>query len=184
MSAPTVAPAARLDELARGTDVDTALAFYDSLACVDVADVLGSWAGGEVPTGNPMDGLLTRFGWHGKRFGGPDDVDPLVFDRPGGGTIAVNPGLVPMGLMVQQVQVMGSAPVARVFRRSLRLVSTRRPTARLRMLEHRGKVSATMQYDAHPINDHFRAVDDDTLLGVMDLRGLEQPYVFYLRREA
>jgi hypothetical protein len=51
------------------------------------------------------------------------------------------------------------------------------------MVEYRGVVSGTMVYDALPINDHFRAVDDDTLLGAMDLRGLADPFLFVLRRE-
>ncbi|MGA8046787.1 MAG: DUF4334 domain-containing protein, partial [Dermatophilaceae bacterium] len=65
----------------------------------------------------------------------------------------------------------------------LRTRRTRRPAARLRMVEYRGVVTGTMIYDALPIKDHFRAVDDDTLLGAMDLRGLEDPFLFVLRRE-
>jgi hypothetical protein len=40
-----------------------------------------------------------------------------------------------------------------------------------------------MCYDALPINDVFRKVDDDTLVGAMDLRGLQMPFMFVLRRE-
>lgn len=36
------------------------------------------------------------------------------------------------------------------------------------MIEFRGKVSATMVYDGAPIFDHFRKVDDNTLMGVMN----------------
>lgn len=50
------------------------------------------------------------------------------------------------------------------------------------MMEYRGVVSAAMSYDALPIDDHFRAVDDDTLIGAMDMRGLAT-YMFVLRRE-
>jgi hypothetical protein len=39
-----------------------------------------------------------------------------------------------------------------------------------------------MCYDAQPIHDVFRRVDDATVLGVMDLRGAP-PYVFLLRRD-
>jgi hypothetical protein len=44
-------------------------------------------------------------------------------------------------------------------------------------------VTATMSYDALPINDVFRKVDNDTVLGAMDLRGLQMPLMFVLRRE-
>ena len=43
----------------------------------------------------------------------------------------------------------------------LPLVATSRPAARLRMTQYRGVVTATMCYDAHPIHDVFRRVDDD-----------------------
>jgi hypothetical protein len=66
---------------------------------------------------------------------------------------------------------------------ALVLLRTRKPTARLRMMEHRGVVSATMIYDFLPIHDVFRSVDDDTRLGLMDLRGMAQPFFFVLRRE-
>lgn len=62
------------------------------------------------------------------------------------------------------------------------VVGTRKPRARLRDVEHRGVVSAAMVYDHLPIIDHFRAVDDDTLLGVMDMRGAP-PYFFILSRD-
>ena len=63
------------------------------------------------------------------------------------------------------------------------LLVTSRPAARLRMVEHRGVVSAAMVYDDLPIIDAFRRVDDDTVLGVMDLRWQPHPYVFVLRRD-
>ncbi len=55
-------------------------------------------------------------------------------------------------------------------------------TASLRRVEYRGVVTATMVYDRHPIFDHFRQVDEDTVLGVMDRKGDAMPLFFYLRR--
>ena len=57
--------------------------------------------------------------------------------------------------------------------------------ASLQMLDYRGKVSAAMVYDARPVIDHFRRVDDATLLGVMTGRNTlhdGQPFYFYLQR--
>ncbi len=51
------------------------------------------------------------------------------------------------------------------------------------MTEFRGIVTATMIYDRLPINDVFRAADADTLLGLMDMRDMAQPFFFMLRRE-
>ena len=55
--------------------------------------------------------------------------------------------------------------------------------ARLRMMEYRGKVSATMIYDYLPINDIFRQVDENTVLGLMDFKGMSQPFFFVLERD-
>jgi hypothetical protein len=41
-----------------------------------------------------------------------------------------------------------------------------------------------MIYDSLPINDVFRKVDDDTVLGAMDLRFTPQPFFFILTRES
>ena len=54
--------------------------------------------------------------------------------------------------------------------------------AQLRAVEYRGVVTATMIYDRHPILDHFRAIDSDTLLGLMDRKGEAAPLAFLLRR--
>jgi len=43
--------------------------------------------------------------------------------------------------------------------------------------------SAAMLYDHLPIVDIFRRLDEHTLLGVMDARGISQPFFFILRRE-
>ncbi len=55
-------------------------------------------------------------------------------------------------------------------------------TAVLRRVEYRGVVTATMIYDKHAIFDHFRAVNNDTVIGVMDRKGETQVLYFWLRR--
>jgi hypothetical protein len=54
--------------------------------------------------------------------------------------------------------------------------------ATLRTVEYRGVATATMVYDSHPIFDHFRRIDDDTVIGAMDRKGEPAPLVFLLRR--
>ena len=54
--------------------------------------------------------------------------------------------------------------------------------ASLRMVEYRGVTTATMVYDKQPIFDHFRKIDDDTMVGAMDRKGEAAPLVFVLRR--
>lgn len=58
--------------------------------------------------------------------------------------------------------------------------------ASLWSVEFRGEVTATMVYDGQPILDHFKRVDDDTLMGIMNGTGVlheGQHYYFVLRRE-
>ncbi len=63
-----------------------------------------------------------------------------------------------------------------------RVVNPIMGAASLRRVEYRGVVTATMCYDQHPVFDHFRKLDERTVLGVMDRKGDRLPLYFYLRR--
>lgn len=175
-------PLETLHELQRSASTPAALAFFDSLPAVTVEQMLGSWKGSELRTGHEMDGLLEAYGWHGKRYDSADEAHPLVFEGKNG-LFSANPMFAPMALLAKRGQLFLRAPIRRAGRPLIGLGRTREPKARLRMIEYRGVVSGTMSYDALPINDHFRLVDADTLLGIMDLRGMTQPYFFVLQRE-
>lgn len=161
---------------------EEALALFDSLDPVPVERMIGRWAGSEIRTGHPLDGVLEASRWHGKEFRSAEEVFPLVHRGFGGRKFSVDPALMPLGLVMK-------APVLRnrlstfFFLLAEPLVRARKSGARLRMTEYRGKSSATMVYDAKPIHDIFRRVDEDTVLGLMDLKGSPQPYFFLLRRE-
>lgn len=52
----------------------------------------------------------------------------------------------------------------------------------------RGEVTATMVYDAMPVLDHFKRVDDTTVMGIMNGKlhpyfGTNDHYYFWLERE-
>jgi hypothetical protein len=51
------------------------------------------------------------------------------------------------------------------------------------MIEYRGRTTAAMLYDDLPINDVFRKIDDNNVLGIMDLKGMAQPFFFRLARD-
>ncbi|GAA4473022.1 DUF4334 domain-containing protein [Rhodococcus olei] len=51
-------------------------------------------------------------------------------------------------------------------------VESGRGEAGLWMVEFRGEVTATMVYDGMPVFDHFKRVGADTLLGVMNGKGV------------
>jgi hypothetical protein len=58
--------------------------------------------------------------------------------------------------------------------------------ASLWTVEFRGEPTATMVYDGQPVLDHFKWIDDRTLLGVMNGKGVlddGRHYYFVLERE-
>lgn len=165
----------------RGTPA-ACLELYDSLEAVDQAFMIGRWQGFEITTGHPQDGILEATRWYGKDFEDPETVHPLLH-RDGRGRlfrVKPRPTLVALSL---KLPILKSRPLRPLSCFLTRLLKTNHSQARLRMVEHRGKVSATMIYDHLPINDHFRRIDGDTVLGLMDFKGLD-PYYFVLQRDA
>ena len=166
--------------LANGATLQQALELFDSLEPITVDEMLGKWKGSGFPTGHHMDGLLENFSWWGKEFGSAEDVHPLVFDGSNRHYV-LDPRWMP--LKYARNTALSVNPVARwIFRTLLPVLQTSQSRARLRMLEHRGVVSAAMVYDEKPINDVFRKIDDDTLLGLMDLKRSSKPFFFILKR--
>jgi len=55
--------------------------------------------------------------------------------------------------------------------------------ARLREVSFRGRSSAAMVYDTQPIIDCFRRIDDDRVLGLMDVKGSPPDFYFHLTRD-
>ena len=161
---------------------DQAMACFDSLEPVNLDFMLGRWRGRGVDTGHPMDGLLELFNWHGKEFISPEAVHPLVFNAGDGTLIKLDPRWMSMQ-HARNTALTRHPFTQRLFRLATLLIRTNAPKARLRMIEFRGKVSAAMLYDDLPINDVFHRIDDDTVLGVMDLKGMQQPFFFLLERE-
>ncbi len=169
---------------AREVRTEEALAIFDSLEPVDIEFMIGSWNGAGFPTGHKLDGLLETYHWHGKRFESQENVHPLVFTSLRGRKTYVNPMLMMPWLGIfEYLPFFKSGFMGRVFQIVLPIFSTRRSRARLRLMSYRGKLSASMIYDHLPIHDVFRKVDVNTLLGMMDLKGIDQPFFFVLRRE-
>jgi hypothetical protein len=163
-----------------------AMALFDALEPVDdVGAMLGVWAGSSFPTGHPFDGALEACHWQGKRFDSVEHAHPLVFRTRSGSPVHVNPVWLAPGIpLAMRLGLFKTAGFGRLFQAALPLLATRRSRARLRMTMHRGVSTATLVYDALPILDVFRRADGDTVLGWMDLKGMEQPFFFVLRRSS
>nr|WP_203605639.1 DUF4334 domain-containing protein [Streptomyces sp. SID8014] len=129
-------------------------ALWADLETVAVSAVLGSWRGFAFPTGHPVQRVLTRSRWHGKRLVAPDDAKPLICRAEDG------------SLYSDTTSGHGEASLWNV--------------------EFRGEVTATMVYDGMPVLDHFKRVDDTTLLGVMNGKGAavsDEGHLFYFGLE-
>lgn len=148
-------------------DHATLLRFYDGLPALAPAALTGLWRGGAWETGTRFDGLLERLAWHGKLFGGPDDVQALLFARPRTALGWLN------RLTILPFRLLGRPS----------LVRHPLGRARLREVRFRGLVSTAMVYDYLPIIDHFRRIGDERIMGVMDLRGRrDSELLFWLER--
>jgi len=160
-----------------------ALSRFDSLSGVEPSAMIGRWWGTGLPTGHPLDGLLEALGWYGKSFESPDRVHPLLFADRSGTAVPLDPAIMPVDLALRWPGLARSRAVRLAFAAARALLRTDRPAARLRRLEFRGKPSAAMLYASQPIIDHFRRIDCRRVLGLMELRGMAQPFFFLLTRE-
>ncbi|WNV73791.1 GXWXG domain-containing protein [Geodermatophilus sp. DSM 44513] len=158
------------------------LAFADRLPGVTVAVLTGRWRGAELPTGHPLDGLLTAHGWWGKEVLDADTVHPLLFPDRSGRPRPVDPTLAPLALLHRRPGPARSRPARLAFAVARPLLTTRRPAARLWPVVHRGVPTTALVYDRLPVVDVFRQVTPDLLLGLMDARGRPDRFAFLLER--
>jgi hypothetical protein len=174
----------RLAQLqAGGASAADVLELFDRLPPVPADGLTGRWRGSELPTGHRFDGLLSAHGWYGKDVVDTETVFPLLFRDRAGVPRPVDPRYAPLGLLREHTWL-ARTPLARAgFAVAGPLLRSHRPQARVREVRHRGVPTAAIVYDRLPVVDAFRRVDADTLLGLMDLRGVAEPFPFVLRRD-
>lgn len=157
-----------------------ALQFFDELDPMDTEFMLGRWQGSSFCTGHRLDGLLEAIGWYGKEFISLDKVHPLLF-ADGGKIFKVDPNPIAFKLGFN-LPIPKNPDFKPFYLQASKLLQTEDTKARLRMMEYRGKTSAVMVYDYLPINDIFRQIDSNTVLGLMDYKEMNQPFFFILNR--
>ena len=162
------------------TNTDEALKLFDDLGTVDVDFMMGRWKGKGFHTNHPMDGLLETIGWYGKEFVSADCVHPLLFSD-GNNIFKVDSNPIAMNLGLS-ITIPKNDALKPFYSSMSKILKTEKSKARVRMMEYRGKISATMIYDYLPINDIFRKVDENIVLGLMDFKGMEKPFFFVLNR--
>lgn len=161
-----------------GVSTEAALARFDGLPGIKPDELAGTWRGTGMPTGHPLDGLLERLGWRGKRFESEERVHPLIFHPD----LALNPACLPLTAALRWPRLARSLPVRAGFNLLRGALRARRPAASLARVEFRQCLSAAMIYDRQPIVDHFRRIDAIRVLGLMQARSAS-PYFFLLTAE-
>ncbi|MCZ4497918.1 MAG: hypothetical protein JWQ74_471 [Marmoricola sp.] len=132
-------------------------ALWSDLAVLSPEEMLGGWQGGDFATGHPASALLTKIGWHGKRFDALLEGHPLIC-RGEDGALYSNTAYAGGGY------------------------------SSLWSVGFRGESTATMVYDAMAVFDHFKRVDDTTVMGIMNGKleaafGTADLYYFWLERD-
>jgi hypothetical protein len=173
-------PLARLE--ARGGTTAEAMALFDSLEAVTAESMVGQWRGSTLRTGHTLDGVLEALGWYGKAFLDATSAHPLLFRGRGNDVVAIDPRLLPAWLARDHGWMLRNRAGRAAFALVRPMLETHQPAARLRAVGHRGLTTTAMIYDSQPIRDVFRAADADTLLGLMEMEGMAQPFFFVLRR--
>lgn len=168
-----------LDAAAAAVNTEEALRLHDAL---DTWTCRSSWANGVAKNSPPATRSMARSpptGGMANASTAPRSPSARLPHLAWTHFWWVAPG-IPLLLRFPALKT-GLAP--RLVRCVLPLFATRRARAHLRMTSHRGRITATMIYDGLPIHDVFRKLDPDTVLGLMDRKGLAQPLFFLLRRQ-
>lgn len=170
--------------LRNGASQSEAFAFYDQLDIVEPEEMIGMWKGDEIVTGHPLEGLLTASGWYGKEFIDEEHVHPLVFKKSNEVLYTISPNLLPLNLLMQRLQHIPKKILSSSMTILRPILKTNKSAARLRKVNHRGKVTSAMIYDNKGIIDVFRKIDENTLLGIMDIKeqSPDKTFFFILRK--
>jgi hypothetical protein len=145
-------------------------------------EMVGLWAGRGIPSGHSFDGVLENLGWFGKRFTDDLRADALLFRVGRRRLIPLDPSFIPLRLALRHHRVGRTRAARNLFSYLVPRLRARGPVAALRTLAFEGVSSAAMVYDAQPVVDHFRRIDDRRLMGVMTIRDDGRLYFFELER--
>jgi len=144
-------------------------AFYDSLPKVLPEEMIGSWKGNSWKIGMPLDNAIKISQWHGKTFHSPTDVDAIICKFNFLSIVGF------MGsILFFPWKIKGKT-------KKYRIPGTK---ASLKQMTYRMQSSTSMTYNNLPITDHFRKIDSDTLMGIMDVKGISAlEFIFYIQKE-
>ena len=158
------------------------VAWFQSLRPFDPVEMIGLWKGVGVTSGHPLDGVLENLRWFGKRFHPDMRADALLFQWHPTRLVAIDPRFIPLGLAIRFAPLGRTALARGLFSHLQKAFRARGTTAALEVRTIEQTASAAMVYDEQPIVDHFRRVNDNTLAGMMCVRGDERRLFFKLTK--
>jgi hypothetical protein len=149
-------------------------AAFDALDPVGVDMLVGLWEADPGYAETPGGRLLVESGWWGARFTDAETVDPLLFRSDDGDGLFAADLLRVLALIREGAQNISARRTE---------VETSAPIGRVRMIEYRGVVTATLVYDQVPVLDYLRAVDNNTVIAAVEGRAMvDRPAYALLRR--
>jgi len=159
-----------------------ALDEFQSLPPIEPREMIGLWSGRGIPSGHPFDGVLENLGWFGKRFTPDMRADALLFRFDERRLIPIDPARIPLRLALRFHPVGKTRTARNLFAYLQHVLRAKVPVASLKTMAFDGVASAAMVYDDQPIVDHFRRLDERTIMGAMTIKGDDRIYFFELTR--
>jgi len=155
---------------------------FRELSPVEPHELAGLWKGLSIPSGHPFDDFLENLGWFGKRFTSDLRADALLFRSGERRLVAIDPRWIPLRLALRFHHLGKTRAARNLFSYLQQRLRADSPVATVRTLTFEGMTSAAMVYDALPIVDHFRRIDDKHIMGAMVIGGDDRLFFFELER--
>lgn len=160
---------------------DELYAYFDTLEPCHINKLRGKWEGVDLDTNHHINTLLTYCDWYGKEFLDEENVHALIFreslksDR----CFRINPKFFPIG-----AKVFPNHYITRlIFVLFSQFIQTKKTTAKLEMIEYRGKRSASDIYFDAKMVGYYRKIDHKTVLGVIEIKAYKEPLFYVLQKD-
>lgn len=163
-------------------DQRTALESFRRLPPIEPHELVGLWRGQGIPAGHPLDGVLENLGWFGKRFTSEMRADALLFKSDERRLVPIDPAWIPLRPALRFHQLGRTKFARNLFSHLQRRFRANGPVASVKSLPFEGVTSAAMVYDAQPVIDHLRRIDEKRIMGAMAIRDDGWFYFFELER--
>ncbi|ODV89284.1 hypothetical protein CANCADRAFT_3912 [Tortispora caseinolytica NRRL Y-17796] len=151
-----------------------ALEFYLDLEPMELHELRGGWKGSTLYTDHPLDNKMASFGWHGMFFKNNEVVYPSIWNANDGSKFIADPLKVITAVQSSTAPDIMGSPQSYL---------TTSDSARIRMVVSYDHPTATLIYNNLPIYDSFKRIDDDRIVGLVDMKGVDKPYFFMMTRD-